>query len=235
MSESIQHLTMQNLPADDRPYEKLLHQGAQALSDAELLAVIIRSGSRRENALPLCQRLLASGQGNRGLGSVLDSSLEELMAQPGIGKVKAIQLKAAIEIGSRAVAESRMCNRWQIRSPDDAMLLLDQEMRSLPREELRAVLLDTRNRVIRICRISEGGLSASVVYPRDLFREAVKANAAALILAHNHPSGDASPSREDLETTRKLSEVGEMMGIKIIDHLILAASGSMSFKQKGLI
>lgn len=233
--EICKHLTMRNLPADDRPYEKILSQGAQALSDAELLAVIIRSGNRHESALSLCQRLLADDRTEGGLTAILDNSLEELMALPGIGKVKAVQLKAAVEIGSRAVVAAKSRNRHQIHSPEDAILLLDHEMRSLPREELRIVLLDIRNRVIRISRISEGGLSASVVFPRDLFREAVKANAAGMILAHNHPSGDSTPSREDLDTTRRLTEIGEMMGIRIVDHLILASGGSVSFKQHGLI
>ncbi len=227
------HLTMRNLPVGDRPYEKMLLSGPKALSDAELLAVIIRSGSRRESALNLCQRLLADQP--LGLDVLHDNSLEELMALPGIGRVKAIQIKAALEIGSRAVNHSRNKMRQQIKTPEDALAILDHDMRSLPREELRIILLDARNRVIRISRISEGGLTASVVYPRDLFREAVKANAAAVILAHNHPSGDAAPSREDLESTSRLMEIGEMMGIKVVDHLILAANGSVSLKQLGLI
>jgi DNA repair protein RadC len=235
MNLKTDHLTMRRLPAADRPYEKMTALGPQALSDAELLAVIIRSGSRRESALALCQRLLAMDEAGRGLSHILESSLEELMALPGIGRVKAAQMKAALEIGSRVATGSRHASRHQIRTPEDAINLLEREMRILPREELRIVLLDVRNRVIRVCRISEGGLSSSVIYPRDLFREAVKANAAALILAHNHPSGDASPSREDMETTRRLIEAGEMMGIKIVDHVILAADGCISFKQSGLI
>ncbi len=231
------HLTMRHLPSDDQPYEKLMNQGAQALSDAELLAVIIRSGNRAESALTVCQRLLSDRNEKNGCGllAIADKSLEELTARPGIGKVKAVQMKAAIEIGYRAALASRTSNRQLIRSPEDAFLLLDLEMRNLPREELRIILLDVRNKVIRISRISEGGLTASVVFPRDLFREAVKANAAGVILAHNHPSGDATPSREDLETTRRLTEAGEMMCIRIIDHLILAAGGSISLKQHGLI
>ena len=108
-------------------------------------------------------------------------------------------------------------------------------MLALPREELRIVLLDVRNRVIRISRVSEGGLSSAVIHPRELFREAIRANAAAMILAHNHPSGDASPSAEDLETTRRLIEAGQMMGIQVIDHIILASGGSLSLKRTGLI
>jgi DNA repair protein RadC len=229
------HLTMRKLPVGDRPSEKLQKLGAQTLSDAELLAVIIRSGNRRESALALCQRLLAHEQAYRGLSALSESSFEELMCYPGIGRVKASQLKAALEIGNRTTGDFRNRSRQQIHSPDDALALLDFEMLSLPREELRIILLDVRNRVIRVSRIAEGGLSASVILPRDLFREAVRANAAALILAHNHPSGDSSPSREDLETTRRLQEIGEMMGVKIVDHLIIAAGGSISLRKQGLI
>ena len=234
MNESNSHLTMKSLPVSDRPYEKMLIKGPQALSDAELLAVIIRSGTRELSAVQLCQKLL-SAQDGKSLNIIQDKSHEELMAFPGIGRVKALQIKAALEIGSRALAASRSQVRQPIRSPEDAIKFIENDMRLLPREELRIILLDIRNRIIRTCRISEGGLSASVIHPREIFREAVKANAAAMILAHNHPSGDSTPSREDMETTRKLLEVGEMMGIKIVDHLILASYGSISFKQLGLI
>ena len=229
------HLTMHDLPEDDRPYEKLLHLGAAALSDAELMAVIIRSGSAQESALALAQRLVRTmGGQDPGPGFLRDSSVEELMALPGIGRVKALQLKAAVELGSRAGRNGRLSARRQIRRPEDVLCFLEAEMAALPREELRIVLLDARNRVIRVCRIGEGGLMAAVIQPRDLFREAVKANAAGLILAHNHPSGDATPSAEDIATTRKISEIGEMMGIRIMDHLIVAGGGSVSFRQRGL-
>ncbi|MDD3867609.1 MAG: DNA repair protein RadC, partial [Eubacteriales bacterium] len=148
--------------------------------------------------------------------------------------VKASQILAALELGTRAQSQAHK-PRTAIRSPDDAMLLFDGEMRHLPREELRALLLDIRSRVIRTVCLSQGGLSSAVIYPRDLFREAVKANAASLILAHNHPSGDASPSKEDIETTRRLMEAGEMMGIRVVDHLIVAAGGSVSLRQLGYL
>lgn len=235
MVQENSHLTMRGLPLDDRPYEKLASYGPNSLSDAELLAVIIRSGSRQDTALSLCQRLLASGREGQGLSFIQDSSLEELMILPGIGQVKAIQMKAALEIGRRASIGPVYSGRPQVRTPQDAICLLESEMRHLPREEMRIIMLDVRNRVIRISRIAEGGLSNSVIYPRDLFREAIKANAAGLIIAHNHPSGDAAPSREDMETTRRLAEAGEMMGVKVVDHIILATGGSISFKQSGLI
>lgn len=233
MLEKQDRLTMLSMPVDDRPYEKLLTCGAKSLTNAELLAVIIRSGSRRESALALCQRLVARER--EGLDQLQESSLEELMDNPGIGPVKAAQIKAALEIGNRAFSNNTRSRRSFIRSPQDAIGLLECDMRALPREELRIILLDVRNRVIRVSRISEGSLSSAIIHPRELFREAVKANAASVILAHNHPSGDASPSGEDLETTRRLVEAGNMMGIQVIDHIILASGGSISFKQGGLI
>ena len=126
------------------------------------------------------------------------------MEYPGIGPVKAAQILAALEIGSRASSSRRRVRQTQIRSPNDAIDLLETDMLALPREELRVILLDVRNRVIRVSRVSEGGLSSAVIHPRELFREAIRANAASMILAHNHPSGDASPSVGDLETTRRL-------------------------------
>jgi DNA repair protein RadC len=169
------------------------------------------------------------------LAFLRESSLEELTALPGMGRVKALQLRAAVELGSRAERSSRRQTRRLLKRPEDAYALLESEMVSLPREELRVILLDARNRLIRITRISEGGLSSAVIHPRDLFREAVKANAAALILVHNHPSGDATPSPDDLTTTRRMCETGEMMGIRVVDHLILARGGSVSLKQTGLM
>lgn len=229
-----QHLIMKKLPVDDRPYEKIVQKGARELSDAELLAVIIRSGSRRESALSLCQRLVTLDEKNPGFSALQDKSIEELREIQGIGRVKAVQIKAVLEIAARVARGHRLPGQ-KISRPDDALLLLETDMQRLPREELRLILLDIRNRIIRICRISEGGLAAAVIFPRDLFREALKANAASIILAHNHPSGDATPSEEDIHTTRKIAQIGDMMGIKLVDHLILAADGSISFRQQGLL
>ena len=232
--ESDEHTTMRDLPEDDRPYEKLLKNGSDTLTESELLAIIIRSGSKHESALSLCQRLLRQNPEN-GLEFLRECSLEELMAFPGIGRVKAIQIRAAVELGLRVSCCRKYQARIQIRKPEDALELLEPEMINLPHEELRLILLDIRNRIIRICRICKGGLATAVIYPRDLFREAVKANAAALIMVHNHPSGESTPSSDDLATTRKMVEMGEMMGIKVVDHLILAAGGSISLKRIGLV
>jgi DNA repair protein RadC len=232
--EHNRNLQMKNLPSDDRPYEKLERLGARGMTDAELLSVIIRSGTREVSALQLGQKIMSSA-GDRGLMILLDSSLEELKEIPGIGRVKALQIKAALEIGNRTVEQARSKPRKQIRTPDDAKEMLEEQLRSLNREELHMIMLDIRNRVIRTVRMSEGGLTSAVIQPRDLFREAVKANAAGIILVHNHPSGDSSPSRDDIESTLRLIEMGQLMGIKVIDHLVIAVSGCTSLKQEGHI
>ncbi len=227
-------LTMKAMPPPERPCERFYALGAAALSDAELLAIVIRSGNSRKNALQLAQGLIAAESDSNGLAFLQDCSVEELMAHEGIGMVKAVQLKAILEIARRA-GQEKSGPRKAIRSPQDAAKILEGEMMHLPREELRTILLDIRNRVIRVIRIAEGGLSSSVISPRDLFREAVRANAAALILAHNHPSGDASPSREDIETTRRFIDMGELMGVRVVDHLVIARGGTTSLKEQGLI
>ncbi len=227
--------TMKQIPDSERPGERFFALGPAALTDAELLAIIIRNGNRNSNALQLAQNLIINASGGKGgLDFLQDCSLEELMSHAGIGRVRAIQLKAIIEIAARAGAGARK-PRATIRTPQDAAKLVETEMTNLPREELRAILMDIRNRVIRVIRIAEGGLAASVICPRDLFREAVRANSAALILAHNHPSGDQSPSTEDIETTRRFVEMGELMGVKVVDHIIVARGGLTSLKQQGLI
>lgn len=208
--------------------------GIESLSDTELIAVILRGSNRSQNALQLAQDLIAAESDGRGLAFILDRSVEELMRHEGIGRMQAIQLKSIIEANRRATVAARPL-RPAIRTPQDAARLVEAEMVDLPREELRTILLDVRNRVIRVVRIAEGGLSSSVINPRDLFREAVRANAAALILIHNHPSGDCTASQEDIETTRRFVEMGNLMGCHICDHIIIARNGNVSLKQLGLI
>ena len=238
MSKS-NRLTMKSIPVADRPTEKLSRLGGSALSDAELLAIIIRSGTVQESALSVCQRLLAGEGGaddaTSGLRVLLDKNLEELKAVPGIGPVRAAQIKAALELGNRLQSQGHPASRPTVRVPEDAIQALESEMRFLPREEFRAILLDIRNRIIRISSISAGSLNAAIVHPRDLFRDAVKSNAAALILAHNHPSGDCTPSQEDIDATVRFMEMGKLMGVRIVDHIVIAQGGSVSMRQLGLI
>ena len=232
--EQLNKLLMKEMPEGDRPYEKLERLGARAMSDAELLSVIIRNGTKQESALQLGQRIMSLA-GERGLMMLQEHSLEELMEIQGIGRVKALQIKASLELGNRTIDRARNTPRRQIKTPEDARSMLEEQLRSCPREELHLIMLDIRNRVIRTIRLSEGGLSSAVIQPRDLFREAVKANAASIILVHNHPSGDPSPSQDDIDSSLRLMEMGGLMGIRVIDHLVISLSGYISMKQEGMI
>lgn len=232
--EQQNRLLMKEMPEGDRPYEKLERLGARAMSDAELLSIIIRSGTKKESALQLGQRIMSTA-GDRGLMMLQEHSLEELMEIHGIGKVKALQIKASLELGNRTIDKARNTPRRQVKTPEDARSVLEEQLRSCPREELHMIMLDIRNRVIRTVRLSEGGLSSAVIQPRDLFREAVKANAASIILVHNHPSGDPSPSQDDIDSSLRLMEMGGLMGIRVVDHLVISLSGYISMKQEGMI
>ena len=218
--EQLNKLLMKEMPEGDRPYEKLERLGARAMSDAELLSVIIRNGTKQESALQLGQRIMSLA-GERGLMMLQEHSLEELMEIQGIGRVKALQIKASLELGNRTIDRARNTPRRQIKTPEDARSMLEEQLRSCPREELHMIMLDIRNRVIRTIRLSEGGLSSAVIQPRDLFREAVKANAASIILVHNHPSGDPTPSLADLKATEKLIQMSKYVDMIILDHIII--------------
>jgi DNA repair protein RadC len=224
-------LIMKELAIDDRPYEKLEAYGSQALSDSELVAILLRTGRKGKTSLELARDLLA-GQGAARIGR---QSLEEIQSVAGIGRVKAITLKAAIEFGRRVLQEKRLRRGDEIRCPSDAIALFEPLLAPLDREEFHVLLLDTRHRVIRSERVSSGGLASAVIAPRDVFRLALRANAAALMLAHNHPSGDPTPSRQDIEATRVFSELGSLMGIPVLDHLILGSESSCSLKQLGYL
>lgn len=223
-------LMMKELAGDDRPYEKLEAKGAAHLSDAELVAILLKSGIAGRNSLELARTLLAGGN---GLSVLRSASLEELRHVTGVGRVKSIVLKAAVEVGRRLEQERRPQRGEPIRSPADAYRVLAPLLADLDREEFHILLLDARHRLIRSEQVSAGGLAAAVVFPRDVFRLALKANAASIMLAHNHPSGDSEPSQADLEATRVFDEIGRMMGIAVVDHLIIGSGGYTSLKQAG--
>lgn len=229
------HLTTTRLPVSERPYEKLETHGEASLSDAELLAVLIRSGTRDENSVDVAERLLLSGPEGQGLSFLAGATLTELTRIPGIGRVKAIALKAAVELGRRATRGRMHRSGDRIVDPEGVVDGLLDDMRLLPREEMRVILLDVRGCLIRMVRFVEGGLASTVLHPRDLFRDAVRSDACAVILAHNHPSGDPEPSGTDLETTRMVAEAGRMIGIPVVDHIVVASSGHVSMRRRGLI
>ena len=229
------HLTTDLLPETERPYEKLESCGAASLTDAELVAILIRSGTRTENSLSVAQRLiLQEGQG-RGVLFLTDATVEELRRVPGIGRVKALCLKAAVELGRRATRGNGVRRGERILDPETLTGGVLDEMRLLEREEIWAMLIDVRGRLIRTLRFSSGGIAAAVLLPRDLFRDAVRSGATSLILAHNHPSGDPEPSEEDVNTTSQIREAGELIGVRLLDHIVMAAGGSVSMKRRGLV
>jgi DNA repair protein RadC len=197
------------MPAGDRPRERLEYAGPAALSSAELVAILLRTGCRGENALQMATRLLAEFKGLSGLAS---ASFAELAVKRGVGKVKAAQIKAGLEVGRRWRATAPEDDRPQINSPLDAANLLMLEMCQLEQEQLRLVLLDTKNRVLSMPTLYQGNVNTTVVRVAELFREAIRCNATALIVVHNHPSGDPTPSQEDVRITRQIVEAGEDWG-----------------------
>lgn len=231
---------IRDLPKEERPRERLMNLGAEALSSAELLAIIIGTGNARtgETALELARKVLCLAEGReRGSSSpgtrfLVRASLEELTAIPGIGLAKGVQLKAALELGRRLARST--ATRETVRSPQDAGILLMDSMRYLEQEQFRVVLLNTKNHVIGIEVVSVGGQNASVVHPREVFKEAVRRGASSIILAHNHPSGDPSPSPEDLRVTERLKEAGQLLGIEVLDHLIVGYDRYVSFRAEGI-
>jgi DNA repair protein RadC len=209
---------MKNVPERDRPREKLDRLGAASLGDNELLAIVLGHGAPGAGALDLANAVLVSVGGLHGLAR---TSIDRLRCVPGIGAVRAAQLIAAVEAGRRTLVRPPD-ERRQILAPHDAAALLLPQFGSRDVEQFGVILLDTRHRVLRIALLSVGTLDSSIVHPRDVFREAASAGAAAIVLFHNHPSGDPTPSKDDVALTIRLVRAGLLMGISVIDHLILA-------------
>jgi len=223
-------LMIRDLAEEDRPRERLREVGARALSTAELLAIILRVGTRGVSAVRLAERLLVDFDGLPGLSR---TSVAELSIVTGIGPAKAVQIKAALELGRRMVASAPE-ERPKVTSPADAANLLMSEMMFLEQEHLRVILLNTRNEVLSAPTIYQGSLNTSVVRIGELFRQAVRANAAALIVAHNHPSGDPSPSPEDINVTRQLVKAGQLLDVKVLDHIVIGHQRYVSLKERNL-
>lgn len=221
---------IRDLESGDRPRERLAHLGAEALSTAELLAILLRVGIPGENAVQLGTRLLKTFGGLSGLHR---ASFHELQAQRGVGVAKAAQIKAAIELGRRMVAASPE-ERPAIHSPADAAALVLYEMSALSQEHLWVILTDTRNRVMHIEKMYRGSLNASTVRVGEVFRAAIQRNAAAILVVHNHPSGDPTPSLEDITLTRALIQAGRLLDIEVLDHLVIGQGRFVSLKERGL-
>lgn len=223
---------MKDLAPDDRPREKMLEHGAEVLSNAELLAILINTGTKEKSALDIARDLTSEEGLLNNLG--LKRSPQELAKIKGLGPAKAVKIIAALELGKRAAYANSLAKAG-IGSPEDGAMLLMPRLRYENNEHFLAVLLNSKNKVINIEQISEGSLTASVVHPREVFAAAVVNHAAALLVAHNHPSGDPTPSREDRNLTDVLSKAGEIMGIPLLDHLIIGDATYFSFKEHGYI
>lgn len=213
----------------DRPRERLDALGSSALSDAELIALLLRTGNRGSSALAVATDLLDRHGGLQGLSRV---SGRELGQSQGIGPAKSASLRAALEIGRR-LAGRRLRAGAVIRSPSDVYHHFHPSLRDARQEQFLVILLDARHRVLRSELISQGTLTASLVHPREVFRPALRDAAAALVLVHNHPSGDPTPSAEDREVTARLASAGEILGVRVLDHIVVAERGFCSLREQG--
>jgi len=222
-------MSISHWPEAERPRERLLARGAAALTDAQLLAILLRVGRYRSTAVEVGMDVLHRVGGLNGLARC---GLEELCAVPGIGEAKAAQLKAALELGRRAMA-SPLSKGTRISSSRDLFNHFHSSLRDLRHEIFKVVLLDAKHSIVREATVSEGSLTLSIVHPREVFSLAVKESAAAVIFLHNHPSGDPTPSREDRLLTARLVAAGEILGIRVLDHLVIGDGHYVSFADQG--
>ena len=224
------HVTIKELPEEERPRERLTRHGAAVLSNAELLAILIRTGTRDESAISLAYRILKQDQGLRYL---VDSKVEQLACIKGIGQAKAAQIKAALELGKR-LSTFELGVGKPIKCPQDVANLLMEEMRYLKKEHMKLVLLNIKCNLISVEEISIGSLNASIVHPREVFNPAIRKSSASIIMIHNHPSGDPTPSSEDTAITARINEAGKLIGIELVDHIIIGDGKYISMKERGL-
>ena len=221
------HATVRDIPSNERPRERLQHFGPQALSMAELLAIILRTGTRGDNALELANRLLTKYGGLPGL---VRANLRELCGEYGMGEAKSAQVKAALEIGRR-LALVQADSRYKIGTPADAANLVMLDLAYLDTEQVRILLLDAKSQLVENASLYQGTANSSVLRAAEVFRPAIIRNCPGLILCHNHPSGDPSPSPEDVETTKQLVEAGRILDIELVDHIIIGHQRFVSLKE----
>lgn len=228
---NLQHISISEIPIEDRPRERLTTSGAHSLSHAELLAILIRTGTHRESALHLAQRLLCQSGGLRGL---VQMSLQELTKIKGIGPIKAVQLLASMELGKRII-ESLNQKSFCIQSPLDVVAYFKQSLKYIEKEIFIVLFLDKKRHVIECETLCIGGLDYTVVQVRDIYKAAVKRSSDAIICVHNHPGGLPTPSQADIQLTKLISDAGEMLGIKCLDHIIIADDQFISLKEQHLM
>lgn len=222
---------MREMPAEERPRERLSRLGPEALRDAELLAILFRTGGRDLNALGLAESLLYHFKGLRVLAR---ASIEEIQQVKGVGEVKAIEIKAALELGKR-LAEFTEEARPRISKPEDVATLLMARFKDLEIEQFKCLLVNTKNEVLKIVNISQGGLDGTLAAPQDVFRQAVRDGASGVIFCHNHPSGDPEPSPDDISLTKRLVESGEILGIRVLDHVVFGDGRIVSLNERNLM
>ena len=221
---------IRELPATERPRERLKQYGAASLSNSELVAIILRTGAASESVLNLSARLLTKF---RGLAGLAKAGFGELCQERGLGEAKAAQLKAALELGRRLMS-TQPEERMVVKSPADIANLLQAEMSFLEQEELRLVLLNTKNQVLAVPCVYKGNVNTSLIKVGELFKEAVRENCPALVVVHNHPSGDPTPSPEDIKVTEQIVKAGKLLDIEVLDHLIIGQQRYISLKERGL-
>lgn len=218
-------------PENERPRERLIKYGAESLSDAQLLAIVLRTGGGGKGVLNLAMCLLDTF---KGLGSIERSSVSDLSSIKGLGTAKIAQLKASFELGKRLMGES-FDGKAVLSSSLSVYSHFAPRLKNLKKEMFLSVLLDAKNRVIREVTVSEGTLTNSLIHPREAFREAIRESAASVIFAHNHPSGDPAPSRDDIAVTERLKQAGDIIGIAVLDHVIIGEGKYVSLKEKGVL
>ncbi len=231
-----EHIKMKDIPKQDRPYEKCVSNGPGVLSDAELLAVIIRTGSRNFSSLQLAQKVLElTYPKDDGLLGLCRLSLSDFRKLPGIGPVKGIQLQCIGELSKRISRRAAIVRNTVFDNPQSVAEYYMEEMRHLQQEHLYVMLLNTRQALIRDVLISKGTVNATLASPREIFIEALRCQAVGIILVHNHPSGDSTPSREDCLLTRKIHEAGSLVDIRLLDHVVIGDNNYCSFKKEGML
>ena len=223
--------TVRDLPRQERPRERLQKFGPEALSAQELLALVIGRGIPKKSVMSIAQELLTRF-GN--VKAISQATIEELSQIKGIGLAKAAQIKACFELGKREDLELEMIN-FDIKNPESVVKAIRASIKDKAKEHFKLILLNPRNKIIRISTISVGTLNASLVHPREVFKDAIVHSAASVVLAHNHPSGDPEPSGDDIKITKKLVESGKILGIDVIDHIVVGKNSFLSFKERGLI
>lgn len=226
------NLKIKDIPENERPKEKLLLYGAEMLSNSELLAIILKTGTKGENVLSLSTRLLSELE---GLDGVLNASFNNITSIKGIKEGKASQILALAELFKRFKTLKSSDKKFKITSPNDVATLISGEMCGLKQEILKVIFLNTKNIIIGTKDIFKGTLNTSIVHPREIFKHAINKSSAKIIISHNHPSGDPTPSKEDINITTRIKECGSIIGIELLDHIIIGKENFISLKEKGFI